>query len=94
MRELLSSNDLLLSFDRRTSEILFGFIGTQPIAWRFVSMEPLPKLNKHAARIIQDRLRNFWMVLKVHFASYGKDDLARAEERFRGRNEPPGAPRL
>jgi hypothetical protein len=74
-----------------SSENLRGFTGTPTVPWRFVFMEPLPKLNKQAARIIQHRLRHFWMALKAHFVSYAKDDLARAEERLRGRNEPPDA---
>lgn len=54
-------------------------------------MEPLPKLNKYSAQIIGYRLKDFWMVLKAHFAPQARDDLARAEERHRGRNEPPEA---
>ena len=52
-------------------------------------MEPIPKLRKHASRAIAQRLRTMWELLKARFAPQAADDLARAEERHRGRNEPP-----
>jgi hypothetical protein len=52
-------------------------------------MEPVPKLNRHAATVLKMRLQTFWAVLKAHFAPQAEDDVARAEERHRGRNEPP-----
>jgi hypothetical protein len=51
-------------------------------------MEPVPKLNRHAAHVVKMRLQAFWVVLKAHFAPQAEDDVARAEERHRGKNEP------
>jgi hypothetical protein len=52
-------------------------------------MEPAPKLSKHARRLIAQRLRAFWQLLKARVLAQAADDLARAEEQYRGRNEPP-----
>ena len=52
-------------------------------------MEPLPKLSKHASRVIARRLRTMWELLKARFAPQAEEDLARAEERHRaGTNRP------
>jgi hypothetical protein len=51
-------------------------------------MEPVPKLNRHAAYTVKMRLHAFWAVLKAHFSPQAEDDLARAEEQHRGKNEP------
>ena len=52
-----------------------------------VIMEPLPRLDRYKRRSIDQRLKAFWAVLKAHFAPQAEDDLARAEERHRGRND-------
>jgi hypothetical protein len=53
-------------------------------------MEPSAKLNRHARRVLAQRLQALWDALKARFTPHAQDDLARAEERHRGRNEPPG----
>ncbi len=65
--------------------LFFG--GTQQEGLRFGHMEPRPKLNRLAQRILSERLRALWEQLKARFASQAEEDLARAEERHRGRNE-------
>jgi len=50
--------------------------------------------NKTAFKIITDRLRLIFGLLKNKFSHQAEDDLQRAEEQRRGRNEPPGRVRL
>jgi hypothetical protein len=64
--------------------------GTVPPALRFRCMQPSAKLSRHARRVLAQRLKSLWKTLKAHFAPQAADDVARAEERHRGRNEPPG----
>ena len=45
--------------------------------------------NKTPFKIVTDRLRLIFELLKNKFAHQAEDDLQRAEERNRGRNEPP-----
>jgi hypothetical protein len=50
-------------------------------------MDPLPKLTKVAARVLQERLRAYWEMLKARFAAQSEEDLVRAEQGILGRNE-------
>jgi hypothetical protein len=56
-------------------------------------MEPSAKLTKHARRVLAQRLRALWRVLRLHFAPKAPEDVARAEARHRGRNELPAGGR-
>jgi hypothetical protein len=50
-------------------------------------MEQLPKLTRNAARMLQERLRIYWEILKTRFSQQAEEDLKRAEERHRGKND-------
>jgi hypothetical protein len=54
-------------------------------------MEARQGLDRYRRRLIDERLRALWKALIEHFTTQAKDDLARAEERHRGQNEPIGS---
>jgi hypothetical protein len=56
-------------------------------------MKPASKLDNRARRVIARRLQTFWERLKARFAPMAEEDVARAQEQHRGRNEPPDGPR-
>jgi hypothetical protein len=64
-----------------------------PRPFAFCQMQRVSKLDKRTRRAIAQRLRAFWGRLKAHFRPMANDDIARAEEQHRGRNEPPDGPR-
>ena len=51
-------------------------------------MKPEAKVSNDARRVLAKRLRGYWEILTAYFAAQAEDDLARAEERHRGRNAP------
>jgi hypothetical protein len=53
-------------------------------------MKPRRGLDRYSRRFIDERLRALWDALIERFTPLASDDLARAEERHRGRNEPIG----
>jgi hypothetical protein len=51
-------------------------------------MPPNAKISNDARRLLTKRLRAYLEILKARFAGQAEGDLARAEERYRGRNAP------
>jgi hypothetical protein len=62
--------------------------GTLHAALRSASMKTSAKLDRNAHADLKQRLLALWQRLKTRFAPLADDDVKRAEQRHRGRNEP------